>query len=84
MSHLAWIEARGIVVTITMYNLLMLFYLVLYLINKRIFCIHAMKEYWGGIGGTTSLIRILITDELSGKLQAVASVSLGKEPHGLV
>jgi len=38
----------------------------------------------GGIGGTTSLIHILITDEVSGKLQAVASVSLGKEPQGLV
>jgi len=42
-----------------------------------------MKEY-GGIGGTTSLIRILIVDELSGKLQAVAAVSLGKEPWVLV
>lgn len=38
----------------------------------------------GGTGGTTSLIRILITDELSGKLQAVAAVSLGKEPWVLV
>jgi len=84
MSHVAWIEARGIVIAITMYYLLMLFYLVFYLKNKRIFCIHAMKENWGGFGGTTSLIRILITDELSGKLQAVASVSLGKEPQGLV
>jgi hypothetical protein len=57
------------------YCLLVLFYLV--------FCIHAMKEC-GWIGGTTSLIRILITDELSGKLQSVAAVSLGKEPQVLV
>jgi hypothetical protein len=82
MSLLAWIEARGIVIAITLYCLLMLFYLVLYLKNK-FFCIHAMKEY-GGIGCTTSLIHILISDELSVKLQAVAAVSLGKSPWVLV
>lgn len=66
-----------------MYYLLLLFYLVLYLKNKKIFCIRAVKEY-GGIGATISLIRILITDELSVKLEAVAAVSLGKEPWVLV
>jgi len=70
------------VIATTVYYLLMLYYLVLYL-KKQNFLYSCHEGIWGVIGGTTSLIHILITDELRGKLQAVAAVSLGKEPQGL-